>query len=365
MNRAPHTYDVKRADALTADERDAWRAMTRARSSLWSPYFQIEFIDQMQAVSDRVRVVVVREAGAPVAFLPFLCVVAGFAQPVSGQICDTHGLIASDPAAIDVPTLAAAAKISFYSFHGVPDDQTGFAPYVRYRYEAFAADLSGGYDAFHERVSEGGTRPSFKKQTRKTRNLERDYGPMRFELNDRSEAAFQQMLALKSAQYRRSRHFDVFSARWTIDLLRRLWADQTGPLQGQLSTLYVGDRLVTAHFGMKGERVANDWFPVYDQEFYKYSPGLILIEMMYRAWVNEGVLRVDRGGGETEAKLQFTDLRLPMMGGLVRRSTLAAQTYRGFGALCDVVAKTPNDFVAKLPHRISAKIRSQLLYGLV
>lgn len=365
MIAAAPSYDVKPVQALSADERAAWAAMTRARPTLWSPYFQLGFTEQMAVLSGRVRVIVVRAAGAPIAFLPFMAVVAGFAQPVGGPIADMHGLIADDPARIDIAAILGAAGLSFYSFHGVPAEQSGFEAGVRHRYDSHAADLSQGFQAWWERASDGGKRGSFKKAQRDARNLARDYGPLRFELNDTSEAAFAALIAWKRAQYQRSRHFDVFAPRWTGQLLRRLWALREGPLQGQLSSLYAGKQLMAVHFGMKGEHAANYWFPAHDPDHDKHAPGVTLFDYLYRAWAEEGVQRVDLGEGDTRFKLQFGGARVALMGGVARRDTVVARMFRGFGAIGDAMAKAPVGFIAKAPYRISSRVRTKLYYGLV
>lgn len=365
MSLTPRAHEIKRADQLSADERDGWTAMVAGRESLWSPYFQLEYIDAMQALSDRVRVVVAREAGAPVAFLPYLPVVMGYAQPVGGPVCDTHGVIAADPAHADVEAMFEAAGVSLFGFHGVPADQAGFETGVRYRYDCLSADLSAGYQAWYDRESENGTKKSFKRLARDTRMIERDYGPLRFELNDASERAFETLIAWKRDQYRRSRYFDVFSVPWTEKLLRMLWARQEGPLQGRLSTLYAGDRLLAAHFGMQGARAANHWIPAYDPDHAKWGPGKTLTDMLYRAWAEEGVRRVDLGGGESEFKLHFSGVRLPMLAGVMTRDTASTRAYRGFGVVSNAIAKAPAPFIAKAPHRVGVRIRNRLLYKLV
>ena len=58
-----------------------------------------------------------------------------------------------------------------------------------------------------------------------------------------------------------------------------------GDFQGVLSGLYIGEKLVAAHFGMRSRRVLHWWFPAYDPELGKYSPGAQLLLELSRAAV--------------------------------------------------------------------------------
>jgi CelD/BcsL family acetyltransferase involved in cellulose biosynthesis len=56
--------------------------------------------------------------------------------------------------------------------------------------------------------------------------------------------------------------------------------------------------LVAAHFGIRSRRIWHWWFPAYDREFARYSPGLILLVEMMRAAEGLGLERIDLGRGE-------------------------------------------------------------------
>ena len=63
-----------------------------------------------------------------------------------------------------------------------------------------------------------------------------------------------------------------------------------------------GDRPVAAHFGLRSRTVLSCWFPAYDPEFAKYSPGLILHLRMAEAAAAEGIGMLDLGRGAAEYK---------------------------------------------------------------
>ena len=71
---------------------------------------------------------------------------------------------------------------------------------------------------------------------------------------------------------------------------------------GVLSVLYVGERPIAAHFGLRSRTVLSCWFPAYDPEFAKYSPGLVLHLRMAEAAAAAGIGMLDLGRGAAEYK---------------------------------------------------------------
>ena len=68
---------------------------------------------------------------------------------------------------------------------------------------------------------------------------------------------------------------NVFAFPWTRALLDRIFACRGEAFAGELSALYAGDRLAAVHFGMRSYGVLHLWFPSYDADLAKFSPGLI------------------------------------------------------------------------------------------
>jgi CelD/BcsL family acetyltransferase involved in cellulose biosynthesis len=140
---------------------------------------------------------------------------------------------------------------------------------------------------------------------RKTRKIEREIGPIRFELHTGDRSVLRQLLKWKSEQYRNTGVADVFSFHWTTALVENILARQEREFCGVLSAMFAGDRLVAAHFGMRSARVLHWWFPSYDGEFSQYSPGLILLVELIKSAAAEGVTRLDLGKGSERYKAAF------------------------------------------------------------
>jgi CelD/BcsL family acetyltransferase involved in cellulose biosynthesis len=56
---------------------------------------------------------------------------------------------------------------------------------------------------------------------------------------------------------------------------------------------------------MRSEDVWHSWFPVYNQRFQAYSPGLILLTEMVRTAAQNGVDYIDLGKGMSTYKKRF------------------------------------------------------------
>jgi hypothetical protein len=85
-------------------------------------------------------------------------------------------------------------------------------------------------------------------------------------------------------------------------LLEEIFKKKEGNFRGLLSAIYVGDELVAAHFGMLGMGVLHWWFPVYNIEYRKYSPGVSLLLSVAEEAKDNGIHCIDLGKGEAQYK---------------------------------------------------------------
>ena len=78
------------------------------------------------------------------------------------------------------------------------------------------------------------------------RRMEREVGPLRFEVHSCDSQMLKQVLAWKSQQYRRSGWKDLFATRWGRALVERIHQVQSPSFAGMLSLLFAGTQLVKA-----------------------------------------------------------------------------------------------------------------------
>lgn len=96
--------------------------------------------------------------------------------------------------------------------------------------------------------------------------------------------------------------------------------------KGVISSLYAGDQLVSAHFGLQTSRTLHYWFPVYDTAYAYYRPGLILLKKLAEHVSRDGVEQIDLGRGMQTYKRRFKTGEIPLGEGAVSRPAILAQS---------------------------------------
>lgn len=118
---------------------------------------------------------------------------------------------------------------------------------------------------------------------------------------------------------------------------RKIHAMQTEGFAGMLSLLYAGDWLVAGHFGMRSRTVWHYWFPAYDPEVAKYSPGLNLALKMAAYAPSAGLSTIELGRMRAEYKRRLMNRDVLVASGSVdcrlsaRVRSLAKRLWRQIG----------------------------------
>jgi CelD/BcsL family acetyltransferase involved in cellulose biosynthesis len=288
---------------LTAEQCAQWDEIQCANPAVSSPYFRPEFTQTVAAVRDDVEVAMIENEAGLQGFFPFQRDGWASGRPVAGRLSDFHGLITRPGFACNPLDLLAKCKLSSWRFDHLLCSQTDFAPYMWTFAVSPYVDLAGGYKAYlTERKSQTS---EIAATERKLRKLDREIGPVRLEWNCTNPQSLQTLMHWKSEQYRRTGVRDIFTFEWIQNFFQRLLAQDTSGLRGQLACLYAGDRLVAAHLGMSSRQVLHWWFPSYDRDLSKYSPGLGLILKIAEAAEGQGITRIDFGKGDEEYKFKF------------------------------------------------------------
>jgi len=296
--------ELIRSQALGEERLGEWIALQRSNPHLDSPYFCPEFTQAVASVRDDVEIAVLRDAGETIGFFPFQRTTRSVGKPVGGRLADFQGVIAGPDAAWNAHELIDACGLSAWSFDHLLASQAAFEPDSWGTAVSPYIDLSNGFEEFRKAKRKAGGR-ELDQALRKSRKLSREVGPLRFEADLDDDQVFDTLLHWKSEQYQRTRLADVFAFDWTVALLQQLRTTRTDDFQGLLSGVYAGDRLVAVHFGIRSGAVLHYWFPAYDREFMKYSPGLVLLAEICQAVEDLGIRRVDLGKGTEQYKTSF------------------------------------------------------------
>jgi CelD/BcsL family acetyltransferase involved in cellulose biosynthesis len=295
-----------------------WREIQDSNSELANPCFSLEFTQSVAAVRSDVEVAVVEQGREVVAFFPFQRKVGCRAVPVGGIVSDYQGLICRREFSWDPRELIKACNLVAFDFDRLLASQACFGPYHRLCEPSAQIDLSAGYHCYTAQRRAVGTR-QIQRCEQMMRRLTTAVGPLRFIARSPSESALQQVLSWKSQQYRRSGWKDLFAKTWGRALMERIHHTQGQAFAGMLSLLYAGKQLVAGHLGMRSRTVWHYWFPAYDRQFARFSPGLILLLKMAQHAEEQGLRCIDLGTGLSLYKRRLMNSSVSVAEGSVER----------------------------------------------
>lgn len=327
---------------LNAAERARWEALRAADPLLAGPYFDLRYLDIAAACAPGARIAVLERDARIVGFLPFQRR-GSTLQPLGAPMSDFHGLVAEPDVELSVVLRLLGAERLRVS--GLVTREPAGDLAVRY---AMAADLKGGFEIYQAARSSA----FLKDKRRRARALERDHGVMAFTFERPALELLAWLVAQKRAQIRRTHQHDIFACGWTLDLLHRL-AERTDADFGlRLAVLRAGGTIVAAELGLTAGRRHHLWFPIYDPDFARYSPGALMTLETLRAAASLGIERVDFGPSEEAYKEDFADPMEPVLEGTiaVRPSLLASLRDAPGGDRIDEVGRR----LARRLDRISA-----------
>ncbi|QDU27341.1 hypothetical protein ETAA8_24280 [Anatilimnocola aggregata] len=280
-----------------------WRLLQQANPTLSSPYFSPEFTQLVASVRSDVEVAVVEEAQRVVALFPFQRGLFSAAKPVAGRLSDFQAVIAAPGTPIDPQQLLRQCGLKSWKFDHLLTSQVEFAPYLWTRANSPYIDLAQGFAAYE--AGRRGENSELSTIKRKLKKMEREIGPARLEWKSASREDLQKLLRWKSEQYARTGLRDLFSIDWIRNFVDQLLLRDDPNLTGLLTCLYAGDRLVAAHLGMSCRHVMHWWFPSYDRELGRYSPGMSLIYLISQQANQHGITRIDLGKGDEDYKFRL------------------------------------------------------------
>ena len=321
------------ADTPILDQRlrTAWNAMRARDPVLASPYFAPEFYEAVANVTRSARLLIAEDGGAPVAFLPFQRRPAGANGPIGGHLNDIHGLVAAPGFALAPDLLLEAGNIPMLSLRQAPIGPAALGARFGQPHGFHVMTLEGGFAAYEAR-REPYAKSAFRAIRTRTEKARKQFGSVTLKFDDRSSAALETLIGWKTAQYIETRKASPFGFAWVRELVERLHTSRDPELRGQLSSLYFGDKMVAAHFGLRARGVLHYWFPGYDHTAAaELSPGNILLKQMAEALAAEGGTALHLGAGDYRYKHEFADTNFAVTDGVAFARSLAGRAAAAAG----------------------------------
>jgi CelD/BcsL family acetyltransferase involved in cellulose biosynthesis len=268
----PLSVEIIGTEALTPAERALWLGWTQANRAYESPFFHPDFTAVAGRAAPEARLAVLHRAGVVVGFLPHQRR-GGAAQPLGAPLNDYHAAITApdlDFSIDEAAELVGARSFTATGWTGPASEGEG-----RTQARTLLANVGQGWEAYYagRKASFG---KFFKDKERARRSFERDLGPIRVETACADLSHFDRLIALKQAQYQRTRRHDIFACGWTVDMLRDLMTHDGPDFGAQLAVMYAGDRPMAYELGLRGGSHYHFWLPAYEADAARYSPGMLL-----------------------------------------------------------------------------------------
>jgi CelD/BcsL family acetyltransferase involved in cellulose biosynthesis len=308
------------AGELGRPELDRWSELQRGSSLHRSPFFRPEFALAVARVRD-VRVAVIEEAGAVAGFFPFEVGRRHNGRPVGWPFSDYHGIVLDEAAEMDPRALIRACGLATWSFDHVPAGMTVFEPHVLGRGRSPYLDLAQGYEVY---LQGRRGRSDIRSVLRKARKLAREVGPLRFVAQADAPELLDRTVAWKRLQYAETGVRDVLADTSSRELLRLVHESRCADFAGMLCVLYAGDLVAGVHLGLRSGPVWHSWFPAYNPDLQRYSPGLLLMLELAEAAPALGIAEIDLGKGEARYKQVLASGSVPLYEGRVGARALSA-----------------------------------------
>ena len=338
---------------LSPDLIATWEDILKQTPELVSPYFRPEFVQTAAAVRSHVEIGILQDGGEIVGFFPFERAGGAVAKPVGGRLSDYQAVIAWPTTPWTADAILAGCRLKAWEFDHQLASQQQLAPHFTATGQSRLMDLSPGYEAYVEqRKSEAKT---LSETLRKFRKFQREHA-VRFEWRTTDESVFRQLMAWKSEQYARTGLIDLFALDWVVALLRNVWQSQSPQLAGVLSAMYANDQLAAVHFSMRSGSRLHSWFPAYDVNLSKFSPGACQLLFMAQHAAEHGVDCIDLGKGDEEYKLMFASRSVALGEGAVETRQLSAAMRSGWWRAREWVKQSP----LKTPARASLRWLKQV-----
>ncbi len=202
--------ELIRVDGLTIQMENIWRQLRESSRQFASPYYDLEFLRAVARVRKDVEIAVLRNTTREiVGFFPFQRTRRSHAEPVGGRLNDVHGILGQNGYLFEIREVLQKCGISSFAFHALANPPVDVAEFEFDKLDAHYIDLSEGWDSYCDAMRRNSN--TIKKQGQKTRALEREFGPVRFEFDCMDPEALEDVIALKRSKYVRSRTFSLSS----------------------------------------------------------------------------------------------------------------------------------------------------------
>lgn len=336
----PTTATSLPANSLDGDLLDRWGEIQRSNKALDSPLFSAAFTRAVAAERDGVEIAVIRSDDSVIGFLPYYRLRRSIAAPVAGSFTDFQGVIAAPDTMIDLRQVLRDSRLSAWQFDHLVAANDSLAEFQWASAESPYMDLSQGFESYRRACRANGGK-EISELFRKSRKLEREIAPLRFESESTNSRVLDTLVQWKREQLQRMRRPDCFRPAWVRPMLNRILHTHDELCRPMMSALYVGDELAAINFGLRNNAVLHGWITAFNPKYHKFSPGLMLIVKLAESAESLGIRRIDMGRGDESFKRNFCSGATSVAEGAVDRRLFSGSVRRMWVCMKRLLRGTP------------------------
>ncbi len=291
---------------LTPELKATWESHLEA-TALWdTPCLRPELFQAVANAFPACALLLLEDEG-DTGFLPLLRPGrSAFARSI--PMCDYDAIIGPPGRLWDLPAALRSAGLHAWDFDNLlasrPPGEAGAASYA-----SPLARVSDGMRGYLAGREADGIR--FRNLMAKQKRAERDLGPLRLVDAGNDPRVLDSLLAWKEGR------FPDLQADRVREVLARLQGGDPDRFQGRLAALCAGDTLLAAHFGIASRGMLHYWFPAFNPDHARYSPGQLLVYHLLEGLQASGCHTLDFGpGGEAYKHIYANAQRVCLRGSL-------------------------------------------------
>jgi CelD/BcsL family acetyltransferase involved in cellulose biosynthesis len=339
-NAARWRGEVKRIGDLTESEIALWRRLAATCHELRSPFFSFEFACAVAEAGADAFVSLLYDGRELAGFFPFQfatwfrrSMAAG--QRIGGELNDFCGVLIDQAChgSLEIRRLLRCAGLESFEVSHMEEAQPQLGLRFGVHSQGARIKLAGDPTRYWQSVKSD--HPSdYETLRRRERKIEREFRSVEFVFASRKpEELLELVVAEKRRQYQRTNAEDGLAAPWKLRCLERIARYREGRCLPVLSSLHIGGNWAALHFGVRADNVLHYWLPVYNPDYSRFSPGLVLLANMIREATNHGVDEIDLGEGLSRYKLFLGTEFYPTYRDFWQRRSPRALAYRGYVSL--------------------------------
>lgn len=318
---------LKKLSELAGEEIRQWDHLLEHATPYTSPFLSHAFCRAVDEVCGNVKVLQFETPDRIAGFLPFQLrkgrSLLGHAQKVGAEMSDCFGAIGMSGVQFGPEEILNAARISSLRFDHGNSEMCPFQFSEREEQKGLRVHATG-----HANFIDGlkaADKHFVKTVSRAEAALASTLGPISFRWNtDNPFRDLSHLISVKRQQFRRTNKPDNLRKGWQSALLQRLVCRPEGRnCEPILSTLYGGQTWLASNLSLRCGNVLHIWFPAYNVNYRRYSPGHLLFFKLIGAGLDRGLTFFDFGEGEAAYKKKYRGESYSLWKGAIARKSLS------------------------------------------